>query len=105
MGELLCGNLTMKTADGKEIRIENAIINEISAEPNTVDRCNPNKNFCETEVVGYSHELNITVGNITKKRFIKLLMAKGIARNGAKDIASYIHKKYGCYNQMHLLMI
>lgn len=105
MGELLCGNLIMKTVDGKEIQFENAIINQISAEPNTIERFDPDKSFRETEIVSYNHELSITVGNITKKRFIKLLMARGIARNGAKDIALYIHKKYGCYNQMHLLLI
>lgn len=103
MGEmLLCGNLTMKTLDGKEIQIENAVINEITTEPNTVEILNGSRyNAASTN----THELSIQVGNITRKRFIKLLMARGIARNGAKDIASYIYKRYGCYNPMHLLMI
>ena len=105
MGEMMCGNLTMKTLDGKEIQIENAVINEITVEPNTVERFNPDNSFYENEVISNTHELSITVGNITRKRFIKLLMSRGIARNGAKDIASYIHKRYGCYNPMHLLMI
>lgn len=105
MGEMMCGNLIMKTSDGKEIQIENAIINEISVGPNTVERFSPDNSFYENEVVSNNHELSIMIGNITRKRFVKLLMARGIARNGAKDIASYIHRRYGCYNPMHLLMI
>lgn len=105
MGEMLCGELMMKTADGKEIHFENAIINEISVETAEIERINPEDDFSKREVVNHNYELSLTIGNITKKRFIKLLMSKGIARNGAKDIASYIHKKYGCYNQMHLLII
>lgn len=105
MGEMLCGELMMKTADGREIHFENAIINEVSVEPEIIERCEPEDNFHRKEVVSHNYELSLTIGNITKKRFIKLLMSKGIARNGAKDIASYIFKKYGFYNPTHLLMI
>lgn len=105
MGDILCGELMMKTADGREIHFENATINEISAEPNVLERFDPSKSFCENEIVNYNYELSITVGTITRKRFIKLLMSRGIARNGAKDIASYVHKKYGYYSTMHLLLI
>ena len=104
MGDILCGELMMKTADGREIHFENATINEISSEAEILERFDPENDFDKMEVTKYSHELSLTVGNITRKRFIKLLMSKGIARNGAKDIASYIHKKYGCYNLMYLIL-
>lgn len=105
MGEMLCGELMMKTADGREIHLENAIINEISVETAEIERIDPEDSFSKKEVVNRNYELSLTICNITKKRFIKLLMSKGIARNGAKDIASYIFKKYGFYNPTHLLMI
>lgn len=53
----------------------------------------------------YSCECTLDIKTVTRKRFIKILMAHGIARNGAKDIADYVHKKYGEYNPMIFLMI
>ena len=105
MGEMLCGEIMMKTVDGREIHIENAIINELSVEPEVKEIFNPEDDFGRKEVINNNYELSLTIGNITRKRFIKLLMSKGIARNGAKDIASYVYKKYGYYNPIHLLMI
>ena len=99
MGEMMNGNLVMKTHDGKEIKIENATITEISKEPTESYEIN----HIVSNIRNYNYNLSIKIENISRKRFIKLLMANGIARNGAKDIANYIHKKYGCYNQAYLL--
>ena len=41
---------------------------------------------------------------ISRKKFIKLLMAKGIQRNGATEIAKYVLKKNGRYTLFDLLM-
>lgn len=55
--------------------------------------------------LGGSAECTLEIKTVSRKRFIKLLMSHGIARNGAKDIADYVHKKYGEYNPMVFLMI
>ena len=58
-----------------------------------------------TSVKNYNTECTLEIKSITRKRFIKLLMAQGIARNGAKDIAEYVRKKYGQYSPMFLMMM
>lgn len=40
---------------------------------------------------------------ISRKKFIKLLMAKGIQRNGANEISKYILNKNGKYSLLDLL--
>lgn len=57
-----------------------------------------------TELSG-SAECTLKIQTVSRKRFIKLLMSHGIARNGAKDLADYVHKKYGEYNPMHLMLL
>lgn len=100
MKQVLSGDLVIKTYDDKEIKIENAVINEVQPKPDIYYtfgiRSGKNLLNQNTEVI-------ITVGNISRKKFIKFLMSLGTARNGAKDIANYIHKKYGCYNQAYFL--
>ena len=41
---------------------------------------------------------------LTKKKLIKLLMSKGIQRNGANEIAKYLLKKNGKYTMFDLMM-
>ena len=51
--------------------------------------------------------MNIKIDNaktITRKRLIKLLMSKGIQRNGAAEIAKYLLKKNGKYTMFDLMM-
>ena len=52
-----------------------------------------------------SAECTLEIKTVSRKRFIKLLMSHGIARNGAKDLADYVHKKYGEYNPMLFFML
>lgn len=105
MGEELRGNFIMKTYDGKEYQFENAIINEVTVEPGIKTEVRPEDDYVKTEVVGCpTYEFSIQTQNMTRKRFIKLIMSRGVARNGAKDIADYIYRKYGHYNLMYLLM-
>ncbi len=40
---------------------------------------------------------------ISRKKFIRLLMSKGIQRNGANEIAKYFLKKNGKYSLLDLL--
>ena len=51
--------------------------------------------------------MNINIDNViklTRKKFIKLLMSKGIQRNGANEIAKYVLNKKGKYIMFDLLM-
>lgn len=105
MGPELVEKLVVISEDGKKTEFENAIINEIKAIPNEVKLDDTLEDCKSTTVKDYNYEFSIDLGRMTRKRFIKLLMAKGIARNGAKDIANWVHKKYGFYNQMFLVMI
>ena len=96
--------LVMIDKDGNESEIYGTI-NEIKVEPETVERDDTLFDDRVTSVKNYSSECSFEIKSITRKRFIKLLMAQGIARNGAKDIAEYVRKKYGQYNPMFLMML
>ena len=41
---------------------------------------------------------------ISRKRFIKLLMARNIQRNGAHELAKYFFNKRGYYSYMDLML-
>lgn len=105
MGQELIGKLIMINKNGEQKEIENAVIKEITQTPTEIELDDTLSDFRKTEVKDYSCELSFEIKNITRKKFIKMIMAHGIARNGAKDIASYIHKKYGYYNQSILLFL
>lgn len=98
------GKLVMIDEDGKETEIKGTI-NEITVEPETIERDDILFDDRMTHLTNYSSKYSFKIKCITRKRFIKQLMARGIARNGAKDIADYVHKKYGQYNPMFLLTI
>lgn len=89
-------NIIVKSVDGTEHTIENVKIMPVPEEVEDLDT-----DFEKS----FSGELSLTVNNISRKRFIKLLMARGIARNGAKDLADYVYKKYGHYSYLMLLTI
>lgn len=51
--------------------------------------------------------MNVKINNaimLKRKKFIKLLMAKGIQRNGAVEITKYLLKKNGKYTMLDLMM-
>lgn len=96
--------LVMIDEDGNENEICGTI-NEVKVNPNLIERDDVLFDDRVTSVKNYSSECSFEIKSITRKRFIKLLMAQGIARNGAKDIAEYVRKKYGQYSQMFLMML
>lgn len=98
------GKLVMVDKDGNEKELS-GVINSVTVEPETIERDDTLFNDKMASVANYGVECTIEIKSITKKRFIKLLMAQGIARNGAKDIAEYVRKKYGQYNPMFLMML
>ena len=98
------GKLVMVDKDGNEKELS-GVINSVTVEPETVERDDTLFDDRMTSVKSYSSECSFEIKSITRKRFIKQLMAQGIARNGAKDIAEYVCKKYGNYNSMFLMML
>lgn len=62
----------------------------------------PYKNISITNL-----SMNINIDKsipLTRKKFIKLLMSKGIQRNGANEIAKHVLKKHGKYTMVDLLL-
>ena len=98
------GKLVMINKNGNETEL-NGVIKELTVEPEVIERDDTLFDDRMTSVANYGGECTIEIKSITRKRFIKQLMAQGIARNGAKDIAEYVRKKYGNYNSMFLLML
>ena len=96
--------LVMIDEDGNENEICGTI-NEVKVNPELIERDDMLFDDRMTNVKNYNFEYTISPKKLTKKRFIKQLMAMGMARNGAKDIAEYVHKKYGNYNSMFLMML
>ena len=95
------GKLVMINKNGNETEL-NGVIKELTVEPEVIER---DDTLFDDRVTKSSGKCSFEVKSITRKRFIKLLMAQGIARNGAKDIAEYVHKKYGQYSPMFLMML
>lgn len=104
MGTELLGKLVMIDENGNQREL-NGVINSVTVEPELIERDNTLFDEKITNATNYSGECSFEIKSITRKKFIKQLMAQGIARNGAKDIANYVHKKYGNYNSMFLMMI
>lgn len=102
MGEGLIGSLVMIDKNGNENRIGNVIVKEITRDSNEISETDELKEFT---VCPNSYTVSFGIKTITRKKFIKMLMARGIARNGAKDIADYIHRKYGYYDINILLYL
>lgn len=89
---------------GEKIKIENVKRIDISEDINIYNERYSliDKNKTSFTLKGYL--LDIEVDHTSKKRFIKLLMAKGIQRNCAIEIARYFLNKYGFYSQEFLLL-
>ena len=104
MGTELLGKLVMIDENGNQREL-NGVINSVTVEPELIERDDTLFDEKITNATNYSGECSFEIKSITRKKFIKQLMAQGIARNGAKDIAEYVRKKYGQYNPMVLMMI
>ena len=104
MGTELLGKLVMIDENGNQREL-NGVINSVTVEPELIEEDDTLFDGRMTNATNYSGECSLTIKSITRKKFIKQLMAQGIARNGAKDIAEYVRKKYGQYNPMFLMML
>lgn len=100
MSDYLPGKLLMVDNNGNEIEVQG-----------TID-LNESEEFCNYALSVGDYILNPNISfNITttsmilsRKKFIKLLMSKGIGRNGANEIAKHVLKKNGRYTMIDLLM-
>lgn len=101
----LMGKLFVVDKNGNKKEIATGEVTAVQCEP--IDK--PVDGLVELPGKGadeeYSCECALKIKTVTRKRFIKILMAHGIAKNGAKDIADYVHKKYGEYDPMKLLLL
>ena len=96
--------LVMIDEDGNENEICETI-NEVKVEPELIERDDTLFDDRMTNIKNYNFEYTVSPKKLTKKKFIKQLMAMGMARNGAKDIAEYVRRKYGQYSTMFLMML
>ena len=99
MSDYLPGKLLMVNEDGNEIEVQGIISlnenEEFGCEYLSVGDYIPNPNI--------SFDINTSM-TLSRKKFIKLLMSKGIGRNGANEIAKYTLKKKGRYTMIDILM-
>lgn len=99
MGNEILKNSTllMVNEDGTSVELEGIV----HLEP--VENCELN-NSENCYIQNASLEFTGKIKSMTRKKFIKLLMAKGIQRNGANEIAKYVNKKHNNYNAIDLIM-
>lgn len=93
--------LLMVDENGNQIELNGTIELE-ELDTNSLSEIDPYKNISVSEL-----SMNIKIDNLkklTRKKLIKLLMSKGIQRNGANEIAKYLLKKNGKYTTFDLIM-
>ena len=104
MGEGLIKELTMQTLDNKIVKIENCKIVEITNETDTniYDTFNNEEKYVSRNNFTLSLEMSV---RCKRKRFIKLLMSRGLQKREAIEIANYSLRNYGFYNQMLFMFL
>lgn len=92
--------LFMVDDKGNKIELQGTI-NLEELDLNSVE-LDPYKNISVTEL---SMSINVEKSEtISRKKFVKLLMSKGIQRNSANEIAKYVLKRNGRYTLFDLLI-
>ena len=92
--------LFMVDDKGNKIELQGTI-NLEELDLNSVE-LDPYKNIYVTEL---SMSINVEKSEtISRKKFVKLLMSKGIQRNSANEIAKYVLKRNGRYTLFDLLI-
>lgn len=88
-----------RTTDGKEFHMNaNEFCKiEFYSEPHYEDY------FEKPSYINNEISATFVVKNVTKKRFIKLLMSCGFQKNTAIELAKYCFKKYGYYNVLKFM--
>ena len=103
MSDYLPGKLLIVDENGNEIEVQGAI----NFNNENIDICSIDEkdSLIDSYITHNSMSIDID-GSMTlsRKKFVKLLMAKGIGRNGANEIAKHVLKKNGRYTMLDLLM-
>lgn len=100
--ELKPSKLLMVDDKGNEIELNGTIEFEEAPILKSISELDPYKS---TSVTQFAMNINIdNASKLTRKKLIKLLMSKGIQRNGANEIAKYLLKKNGKYTTFDLLL-
>ena len=88
-----------RTTDGKEFHMNaNEFCKiEFYSEPHYEDY------FEKPSYINNEISATFVAKNVTKKRFIKLLMSFGFQKNTAIELAKYCFKKYGHYNVLKFM--
>ena len=95
-------NLTLISPNGSQTVISgNAAIEEVIDSPNFAYLEADKKLICTFQ--NYVIKSPI-IKKCSKKRAVKLLMAKGIRRNGANEIVQYLLKQHGKISEFDILM-
>lgn len=55
-------------------------------------------------IIKDNYSINFKVKNVTRKRFIKLVMSFGFQKNTAIELAKYCFKRYGYYNFLNFML-
>lgn len=96
------GRLLAIDEHGNEIELQGTI--SVDEEPNLLS-VNEEGSLSDCLVTNSSLSIDInSVVKVSRKKFIKLLMSKGIGRNGANEIAKHVLKKNGRYTMLDLMM-
>ena len=75
---------------------------ELEESNNNIDKI---ISYEDKPMISYSMNINIDSSiKLTRKKLIKLLMSKGIQRNGANEIAKYVLNKNRKYTMFDLMM-
>lgn len=99
MSDYLPGKLLMVDNNGNEIEVQGTISLDENVEFDSNDLSVGN--YITNPNISFNFTTDMT---LSRKKFIKLLMSKGIGRNGANEIAKYVLKKNGRYTMIYLLM-
>lgn len=95
--------LIIYEANGKKILFENAKVVSIVEDKEDIMQTSFELEGPLIEERGCL-EFSIEIKGLKKKRFIKLLMSKGLQKNEAISFSKFIHRKYKSYSQLYLLL-
>lgn len=96
------GKLLAIDENGNKIELQGII--SVNEEPDLLS-IGEKDILSDCSITNNSLSVEITGGfGLSKKKFVKLLMSKGIGRNGANEIAKYVLKKNGRYTMLDLMM-
>lgn len=100
MSDYLPGKLLMVDENGNEIEVQGTTGLDKNEKFDDDDSLSVGYHITNPNI-SFDFTTNMT---LSRKKFIKLLMAKGIGRNGANEIAKHVLKKNGRYTMIDLLM-